>query len=56
VQGSDQTGGIGTIGAGNILRRYLKGMSRFPNLRVIGCATRSGRERRWWRKSSASRI
>src|SRR3954452_17532882 len=33
--------GIGVLGAGNILGRYLKGMSRYPTLRVVGCATRS---------------
>jgi predicted dehydrogenase len=33
--------GIGVVGAGNILGRYLKGMSRYPGLRVVGCATRS---------------
>jgi predicted dehydrogenase len=33
--------GIGIIGAGNVLGRYLKGMSRYPALRVVGCAARS---------------
>lgn len=33
--------GVGIIGAGNVLGRYLAGMSRFPQLAVRGCATRS---------------
>ena len=33
--------GIGILGAGNILGRYVKGMSRFPELAVVGCASRS---------------
>jgi predicted dehydrogenase len=38
--------GIGIIGAGNVLGRYLAGMSRFPQLAARGCATRSaGRAR-----------
>ena len=36
-----RTAGIGIIGAGNILGRYLKGMARYPSLQVVGCATRS---------------
>jgi predicted dehydrogenase len=38
---SERRAGIGIIGAGNILGRYLKGMSRFPSLHVVGCATSS---------------
>jgi predicted dehydrogenase len=33
--------GVGIIGAGNVLGRYLAGMSRFPQLAVRGCATRT---------------
>jgi predicted dehydrogenase len=38
--------GIGIIGAGNVLGRYLAGMSRFPQLAVHGCATRSAERAR----------
>src|SRR5207247_8161880 len=38
--------GIGIIGAGNILGRYLKGIARFPALRVVGCASRSAERSR----------
>ena len=38
---SGQRVGIGILGAGNILGRYVKGMSRFPELAVVGCASRS---------------
>lgn len=38
--------GIGIIGCGNILGRYLAGMSRFPNLAVRGCAARSAEHAR----------
>src|SRR3954452_11334080 len=41
VQAPARHVGIGIIGAGNILGRYLKGMSRYPSLQVVGCATRS---------------
>jgi len=33
--------GVGILGAGNILGRYLAGMSGFPDLVVRGCASRS---------------
>jgi len=29
---------VGIIGAGNIARRYVEGISRFPQLSIIGCA------------------
>jgi predicted dehydrogenase len=35
---ASQPVGIGMIGAGNVLGRYLAGMSRFPQLAVRGCA------------------
>jgi predicted dehydrogenase len=38
---SDRRVGIGILGAGNILGRYVTGMSRFPELAVVGCAARS---------------
>ena len=38
--------GVGIIGCGNILGRYLKGMSRFPWLEVRGCAARSAEHAR----------
>jgi predicted dehydrogenase len=38
---TERRAGIGIIGAGNILGRYLKGMSRYPALHVVGCAARS---------------
>jgi predicted dehydrogenase len=38
--------GIGIVGAGNILGRYLKGMSRFSTLQVVGCAARSAERAR----------
>lgn len=31
---------IGIIGCGNIARRYVAGMARFPELRLVGCADR----------------
>ena len=40
-QSPERRAGIGVIGAGNILGRYLKGMSRYPELHVVGCAGRS---------------
>jgi len=43
---SERRVGIGIIGAGNILDRYLAGMSRIPSLRVIGCAARSAERAR----------
>src|SRR5690349_10835933 len=33
--------GVGILGAGNILGRYVSGMSRFPELVVRGCVSRS---------------
>lgn len=41
---ASQPAGVGVVGVGNILGRYLSGMSRFPELWVVGCASRS-RER-----------
>jgi predicted dehydrogenase len=41
VGAARQPVGVGIIGAGNVLGRYLAGMSRFPQLAVRGCATRS---------------
>jgi predicted dehydrogenase len=38
--------GVGFLGAGNVLGRYLAGLSRFPRLEVRGCATRSARAAR----------
>jgi predicted dehydrogenase len=43
---TERGAGIGIIGAGNILGRYLKGMSRFPALHVVGCAARSAERAR----------
>jgi predicted dehydrogenase len=37
---STHPAGIGIIGCGNISRRYITGMSRFPELRLVGCADR----------------
>jgi predicted dehydrogenase len=42
----ERRAGIGIIGAGNILGRYLDGMSRFPSLHVVGCAARSAERAR----------
>ncbi|GAB3397222.1 Gfo/Idh/MocA family oxidoreductase [Humibacter soli] len=30
--------GVGIVGCGNISRRYVEGMRRFPQLRLVGCA------------------
>jgi predicted dehydrogenase len=38
--------GIGILGAGDILSRYLKGMARYPSLHVVGCASRSAERAR----------
>jgi predicted dehydrogenase len=38
---ADRQVGVGILGCGNILGRYLVGMSRFPQLVVRGCAARS---------------
>jgi predicted dehydrogenase len=37
---SSNPAGIGVVGCGNIARRYLDGMSRFPELELIGCTDR----------------
>lgn len=34
---SNESHTIGLIGAGNISRRYITGMSRFPELNIVGC-------------------
>lgn len=31
------TAGVGIVGAGNIARRYVEGIARFAELRVVGC-------------------
>lgn len=33
----ERPAGVGIIGSGNISRRYVEGMRRFPQLRLIGC-------------------
>jgi predicted dehydrogenase len=33
--------GVGIVGTGNILGRYLRGLSRFPQVRVVGCSGRT---------------
>src|SRR3981081_4857789 len=33
--------GVGIVGTGNILGRYLGGLSRFPQVRVVGCSGRT---------------
>jgi predicted dehydrogenase len=38
--------GVGILGAGNILDRYLAGMARYPQLAVRGCASRSAERAR----------
>jgi hypothetical protein len=43
---SDRRVGVGILGAGNILGRYVTGMSRFPQLAVVGCAARSAERAR----------
>jgi predicted dehydrogenase len=40
VYSSTHPAGVGVIGCGNIARRYLNGMARFPELELIGCADR----------------
>jgi predicted dehydrogenase len=35
---SSSPAGIGIVGCGNISERYVKGISRFPLLKTLGCA------------------
>jgi len=42
--------GVGIVGVGNIFGRYLRGMARFPELRVVGCASRT-----WERAQAAAK-
>lgn len=36
--GGASTTGIGIVGCGNICERYITGLRRFPELRIVGCA------------------
>ncbi|WGW12820.1 Gfo/Idh/MocA family oxidoreductase [Saxibacter everestensis] len=35
---SETPAGIGIIGCGNISQRYIEGMARFPEIKLLGCA------------------
>jgi hypothetical protein len=40
----DDPAGFDIVGCGNILGRYVRGLSRFPQVRVVGCSGRPERE------------
>src|SRR5438309_343270 len=40
VYSATRPAGVGIVGCGNISRRYINGMARFPELELIGCVDR----------------